>query len=121
MQANVVWNEPLKKCNLDLVNDLENLELHNFATSNTWQFFTILDINYSILARDPGLGQQSKSYNDALKPVKFLRITNDNAERGVALIGEYNKLYTKNEDKEQYLLQVVQEQKKDYLRAVKVC
>ena len=95
MQANVVRNEPTKKCNLDLVNDVERLELHNFANSNTLRFFTILDIDFSFLKSDPGLWQESKSYNDALKVEKFLRITNDNAERGVALIGEYNKLNTR--------------------------
>ena len=114
MQANVVRNEPTKKCNLDLVNDVERLELHYFANSNTLRFFTILDIDFSFLKSDPGLWQESKSYNDALKVEKFLRITNDNAERGVALIGEYNKLNTKDEDIKRYLLQAVQEHRKRF-------
>ena len=63
-----------------MVNDLE---LHNFVTSNASQFFTTFDIDYSFLESDPGLWQESNGYNDALEVVKFLSVTNDNAERGV--------------------------------------
>ena len=87
-----------KKGNCDLLNDLELLGPHNFVTSNTSRFFTIFDNDYSLFESDPELRQESKSYNDALKVVKFLRVTNDNAERDVALFGEYIKLHTKDED-----------------------
>ena len=72
MQINVVGNEPPKKHKFDMVNKLDHMELHNFATSNTYRFFTILDIDHTFLESDPGLWQRSKSYNDALGIVKYL-------------------------------------------------
>ena len=111
MQADVVQNKPPIELNFDVVNDLK---LHNFAPSNTAQFFTILVNDYSFLESDPELWQKSKIYNDALKDMKFLRVTNDNVESGVALIGEYNKLHIKDEDMKQYLLQEVLEQRKRF-------
>ena len=38
-----------------------------------------------------------------------MKVTNDSAERGVALIQSYNRLLTKNEEQLQFLLQVVSE------------
>ena len=113
IQANVVQKEPTKKCNLDLVN-LEQTELHDFATSNTLRFFSTLDLDYTFLQNDPELWEGLQSYDDALKVVKNLRGTNDNAERGVALIQEYNQLHTKDEHMKQYLLQVVQGHRKKF-------
>ena len=39
--------------------------------------------------------------------VKALKVVNDTAERGVALIQEFNADLTRNEEQKQYLLQVV--------------
>ena len=36
-----------------------------------------------------------------------MRVTNDIAERGVALMEEYTKVLTKDEEQKQFLLQVV--------------
>jgi len=83
----VVQNGPPKKCTIDL-DDLKNTELHNFATSNTLRFFNILDIDHGFLGSDPELWEGLTSYDDAFKIVTSLRVTNDNAERGVALIQE---------------------------------
>ena len=113
IQANVVQKEPTKKCNLDLVN-LEQTELHDFATSNTLRFFSTLDLDYTFLQNDPELWEGLQSYDDALKVVENLRVTNNNAGREVALIQEYNQLQTKDEHMKQYLLQVVQEHRKKF-------
>lgn len=43
-----------------------------------------------------------------------LAVVNDVAERGVALIEEYNKCLTKNEEQLQYLLLVISEYRKKY-------
>ena len=94
--------------------NLEQTELHDFATSNTLRFFSTLDLDYTFLQNDPELWEGLQSYDDALKVVENLRVTNDNAERGVALIQEYNQLHTKDEHMKQYLLQVVQEHRKKF-------
>lgn len=43
-----------------------------------------------------------------------MRVVNDIAERGVALIEEYNKLITINEEQKQYLLLVVKQHRQKY-------
>lgn len=39
-------------------------------------------------------------------------MVNDSAERGVKLIQEYNKIITNNEEEKQYLLQIVEDNRK---------
>ena len=46
--------------------------------------------------------------------VNLLSVTNDNAERGVALVQELNKLITHDEDQFQFLLQVVADHRRQY-------
>ena len=56
---------------------------------------------------------QNEDNITARKFFKSFRVVNDTAERaGVALIHEYNKMLTKNEEQKQCLLQIV----KDYRR-----
>jgi len=80
IQINRVQDEPLKRCNFNL-ESLEAIELHDFTTSNTLQFFNILGLNYDFLDTEPEIWESLKSYCNALDIVKNLRVTNDNAER----------------------------------------
>jgi len=57
---------------------------------------------------------ESKSFIEAEKVFKNLRVTNIVAERGVALIQDFNRKITHNEDQLQFLLQVVSEHRKTY-------
>lgn len=43
-----------------------------------------------------------------------MRVVNDIAERGVALMDEYNKLHTTDEDQKQYLLLLLKQYRKKY-------
>jgi len=52
--------------------------------------------------------------------VKTLRVTYDNAKRGVALMQSYNKLLTKNEKQLQFLLKVVSDLRSAYPDARKI-
>ena len=45
-------NEPPKKGNFNLAN-LEETDLHSFATTKTMRFFNILDLEYFFLEIDP--------------------------------------------------------------------
>ena len=55
-----------------------------------------------------GPATDREDYITAKKTILNLKVANDNAERGVALIETYNCLLTKDEEQKQYLLQVVQ-------------
>ncbi|CAD6211110.1 GSCOCG00012795001-RA-CDS, partial [Cotesia congregata] len=52
---------------------------------------------------------RNDSYKKCSEYFNTLKVTNDVAERGVALIEEYNNYLTKDEQQLQYLLQVVGE------------
>ena len=46
--------------------------------------------------------------------VKLLKVVNDTAERGIALIQSYNSALTKDETQKQYLLQLVSSHRKQF-------
>ena len=55
----------------------------------------------------------------AEKIANSLTVTNDTAERGVAIILEYNGLLSKTEEQTQFILQVVKEHRKLFPNALK--
>lgn len=92
----------------------ENIELKRLVSKNTMNFFHKLNLPTSFLALDPSCWNENQSYKNALKIVKQVTVTNDHAERGVALIENFNGKLTKDEDQLQYLLQVVKEHQKKF-------
>ena len=65
---------------------------------NTMRFFKILYVDY-FLEIGPLQWRQLKNYENALKAdhAQHLKVTNDNAERVVALIQQYNLLHIRDE------------------------
>jgi len=84
------------------------------VTKNTRLFFEILTIPDSFLEADPETWVTNTDYLQAEAVVHELRVVNDTAERGVALMQEYNALLTKDEEQTQFALQVVKEHRKLY-------
>ena len=87
--------------------DIRQQTLDRFVTSNTMRFFRILGIEPVFLNIDPEDWSNDADYCTAEKIVKALRVINDVAERGVALMEGYNRLHTCDEEQKQYLLRVV--------------
>ena len=93
---------------------MNDMTVASFATTNTKRFFELLDIDTRFFDEDPENWKDSPSYQAGLKQVEGLCVTNDAAERGVALIQEFTKCgKTKAEDQLQFLLQVVEGHLKD--------
>ena len=105
--------EHLKRIKLDQ-SMIHDKRLRNFVTKNTRKFFEILCIPDSFLKVDPELWVTNPDYLEAENIVRELRVVNDTAERGVALMQEYNALLTKDEEQTQFALQVIQEHRKRY-------
>ena len=61
---------------------------------------------------------EMESFQSGAKSVRFIPCTNDCAERGVALIQQINTM-TIDEGQKQYLLQVVEQNRKCYLHVIK--
>ena len=94
---------------LDRVSDVTSKSLEDFVTSKSLEMLNSLCVDQSFLEVDPDSWNDSEPYKKARLRVNELRVVNDCAERGVALITQYNDILTKNEEQRQYLLQVVQQ------------
>jgi hypothetical protein len=94
-------DQPPKRPNLKSDVFLNDHGLEQFCTSNSKRLFQILDVE---------MHQQDQ----ASKVIAGLAVVNDRAERGVALIQEFNKKLTKNEAQLQFLLQVVSDHRKQF-------
>jgi hypothetical protein len=87
-------------------------ELKDFVSPKSLELFTALGIqNTTFLDHDPASWHTLQSYMDAREAAKSLRVA---AERGVALITDFNSIITKDEEQKQYLLHVVEEHRKKY-------
>jgi len=77
--------------------------------------FCLLNLSTEFLSTDPDMWEEQESYAVAKRRLATLKVVNDTAERGVALIQEYNyKTLTKDERDLQFLLQVVADHRQLY-------
>ena len=91
----------------------------NFVTKASRRFFEILGIPSDFLAFDPEEWEGRPDYNACREVVRKLKVVNDFAERGVALMQEFNSILTKDEEQKQYVLQVVEEHRRKFPDAKK--
>ena len=100
--------------------DLNNTTVASFVTKNTEKFLDLLEIDKGFLDVDPALWGINPMYQAGARRVGGLLVTNDAAERGVALVQDFTKNpRTKSEDQLQCLLHVVEEHRKRYPTAKK--
>ena len=102
-----------KRKNID-VEHITEKSIADFVTSNSLRFFQILGISSQFLNEDVETWEDDSDFEAAKKIVHSMRVVNDIAERGVALMEEYNKLMTVDEEQKQYLLLLVKEYRKKY-------
>lgn len=88
--------------------------LPDFTSINTMDLFTALEIETSFLDHKPSKWNTIKAYLEGKNKVKSLKVVNDAAERGIALISTFNDILTNKEDQKQYLLQVVERHRSLY-------
>lgn len=110
-------DEPLKR--IQPFQNPTTKKLHNFVTKNTCNFFTILGISQAFLQVDPSQWEYQAEYQRSQQLVQSVRVVNDLAERGVALIQEFNSSLTRDEEQKQYLLQVVEDHRNKFLAPTK--
>lgn len=77
-------------------------------TTSTRRFFQILGLSEDFLRLDPSDWGFDEAYIANQMIVQSVTVVNDLAERGVALIQEFNDSITRNEEQKQYLLQVIE-------------
>jgi hypothetical protein len=91
----------------------------NFVTKTSRRFFAILGLKTDFLMVDPSEWYGCTDYRVAADLVRAMRVVNDIAERGVALMQNFNTVLTKNEEQKQYLLQVVEQHQRTFLNEKK--
>lgn len=103
----------ISTCGAD-VNSLES-----FVTQRTFRLFKVLSITgeeeaKSFLVKDPEAWESDACYQNLKDRVDKMKVVNDSAERGIALIQKYNETLTKDEDQKQFLLRFVQRHRQFY-------
>ena len=77
------------------------------ASTNTRHFFQKLGLQDGFLDADPATWLKLEDFDSAAAFMQGIAVINGHAERGVALIQEYNRRLTQDEEQLQFLLQVV--------------
>ena len=104
---------PLKRIVVDpTLVSIKNLQ--DFVTESSRRFFTITGLPSTFIDKDVALWSADADYQSVKNTVSHMRVVNDIAERGVALMDEYNKLHTNDEEQKQFLLLTVKEYRQRY-------
>jgi hypothetical protein len=99
---------------------LQKMTLTSIISPASWALFNDLEISDTDwLKNPPSTWGGNKSYEKLNTFVTKLLITNNCAERGVALISDYIEIVTKDEDQRQHLLQGVELHRKSFPNAKK--
>ena len=88
--------------------------LEDFISAKTRTLFELMKLPDTFLTVDPDLWKDREDYQKAAETVHAMKVVNDHAECGVALIQEFSGLMTCDESQLQYLLQVVQQHRQVY-------
>ncbi|XP_044586532.1 uncharacterized protein LOC123266358 [Cotesia glomerata] len=88
--------------------------IEDFASKQSLFLFEQYQLPYQFMDKDPELWAFDQDYLHCKSVFSDLKVVNDLAERGVALIQDYNNCLTRNEEQKQYLLQVVEEHRKKF-------
>jgi hypothetical protein len=95
-------------------------KLETLATPRARELFRHLGVNPSFLGLPPDEWEHHPEYKKAKERVTNTPVVNDHAERGVALIQQFNGSHTKKDEQLQFLLGVVAEHRKRFPVASKV-
>jgi hypothetical protein len=113
-------HNPLNRIEIDASTaTFSSKTLADFVTHRSRGFFDRLSLCSDFLTVDPGEWESRPDYQTAAAFVRTMKVVNDSAERGVALMQTYNGILTKNEDQKQYLLQVVEQHRQKFPNATK--
>jgi len=73
-------------------------QLPDFVSTNTKQLFSALNISQEFLKSHPSEWENDQTYVESQATVAQLKVANDAAERGIALIEAFNSAITTQEE-----------------------
>ena len=83
-------------------------QLWDLITSESWQFFDIVQVSPDWLTLPPNEWESSEDYRKAKEFVRTTKVTNDVAERGVGMARDYMTVLTTKSEMREKLFQVVE-------------
>lgn len=93
---------------------LPEMDLSDFVTKKSMNLFEMCELPHGFLNENPIDWRDDQSFIECSEVFRDLKVVNDVAERGVALVEQFTSLITKDEEQYQYLLQVVKDHRKKY-------
>lgn len=99
--------------------DLLYNDIDYFVTAESIKFFERFELQTEFLEINPSEWADNESYKTALRFVERLSVVNDCAERGVKLVQDFCKQYTKDEKQMQYVLQLINDHRQMFPNALK--
>ena len=118
MKAKEGKKRPPKRATVDL-KVIQEKTVVDFVTKNSRLLFTTLDLPEEFLEHPVDQWKHHPSFSAARSFICTLAVTNDHAERGVALIEDFSGRFTKNEDQLQFALKVVSDHRKKFPNTLK--
>ncbi|CAH0547104.1 unnamed protein product [Brassicogethes aeneus] len=101
------------------INDLLYNDIDFFVTAESIKFFERFELRTEFLQIHPSKWAEDESYIIASKFVKTLSVVNDCAERGVKLVQDFSRYYTKDKKQLQYVLQLVKDHRERFPDSLK--
>ena len=90
----------------------EKTELHDLVGPKSYALFSILGLDYDWLRQKPEDWDNCPEYLEMREFVRTVKVCNDAAERGVAMISDYSKILTQDNELRRKLLQGVEMSRK---------
>jgi hypothetical protein len=88
-------------------------QLSSLIGAKSWQLFRLLHVDNSWMNLPPTQWVTDAAYNEAAMFVHNCKVVNDMAERAVKLITDFAGTITKDERQRQYLLQTVENHRRE--------
>ena len=91
-------NENVKRVQvqIDKIPEMIKNGIEQFVPADTKRFFERFNLNDEFFRTEPSTWPENESFVKGLELVSKLKVVNDSVERGVKLVEEYNKIFTKN-------------------------
>ena len=94
--------------------EISKKNISYFVSQNTRKFLVAMDNTQDFLFTNPNTWDANKDYICAQLKMNKLKVVNDAAKRGVALIENFNSALTNQEKQKQYLLQIVKNHRQKF-------
>lgn len=91
----------------------------DFTTKHSHVLFERMELPDGFLAVDPDKWGERDDFQYAAVMIKDLKVVNDHAERGVALVQELNGMLTKDKEQFPFIVHIMQENRRLYPDALK--